>query len=137
MDNFSSHDALSLAELVRTRQVSPRELVTASIENIEALNPKLNAVIHKMYDRALKESESPVDGPFPGVPFMLQDLLSWLAGEPITSGSRYYKGWIAPHDTELVRRYKKSGVIIVGKTNTPEFGLTPFTEPELFGPANR
>jgi amidase len=134
MDDFSSHDALSLAELVRTRQVSPRELVSASIENIEALNPKLNAVVHKMYDRALKESESPVDGPFTGVPFMLKDLLSWLAGEPITSGSRYYKGWIAPHDTELVRRYKKSGVIIVGKTNTPEFGLTPFTEPELFGP---
>ena len=134
MDDFSSHDALSLAKLVRTGQVSPRELVSASIENIEALNPKLNAVIHKMYDRALKESESPVDGPFTGVPFMLKDLLSWLAGEPITSGSRYYKGWIAPHDTELVRRYKKSGVIIVGKTNTPEFGLTPFTEPELFGP---
>ena len=88
MDDFSSHDALSLAELVRTRQVSPRELVSASIENIEALNPKLNAVVHKMYDRALKESESPVDGPFTGVPFMLKDLLSWLAGEPITSGSR-------------------------------------------------
>ena len=134
MDNFSSHDALSLAELVRTGQVSARELVSASIENIEALNPKLNAVVHKMYDRALKEAESPVDGPFTGVPFMLKDLLSWFGGEPTTSGSRYYKGWIAPHDTEIVKRYRRSGVIVVGKTNTPEFGLTPFTEPELFGP---
>ena len=134
MDNFSSHDALSLAELVRTRQVSAQELVSASIENIEALNPKLNAVVHKMYDRALKEAESPVDGPFTGVPFMLKDLLSWFGGEPTTSGSRYYKGWIAPHDTEIVKRYRRSGVIVVGKTNTPEFGLTPFTEPELFGP---
>ena len=134
MDNFSSHDAVALAELVRTRQVSARELVSASIENIEALNPKLNAVVHKMYDRALKEAESPVDGPFSGVPFMLKDLLSWFGGEPTTSGSRYYKGWIAPHDTEIVKRYRRSGVIVVGKTNTPEFGLTPFTEPELFGP---
>ena len=134
MDNFSSHDALSLAELVRSRQVSPRELVTASIENIESLNPKLNAVIHKMYDRALKEADSPVDGPFTGVPFLLKDLLAWFAGEPTTSGSRYYKGWIPPHDTELVKRYRKTGVIVVGKTNTPEFGLTPFTEPELYGP---
>src|SRR4029079_19142691 len=135
MKDFSSHDALSLAELVRTKQVSARELITASIENIEALNPKLNAVIHKMYDRALKEAESPVDRPFSGVPFMLKDLLSWFAGEPISSGSRYLKGWIPPYDTELVRRFRRSGVIVVGKTNTPEFGLTPFTEAEAFGPA--
>src|SRR5215212_9515702 len=134
MKDFSSHDALSLADLVRTKQVSARELITASIENIEALNPRLNAVIHKMYDRALKEADSPADGPFSGVPFMLKDLLSWYAGEPIASGSRYFKGWIPPYDTELVKRYRRAGVIVVGKTNTPEFGLTPFTEPEAFGP---
>lgn len=136
MNDFSSHDALSLAELVRTRQVSPRELVTASIDCIESLNPKLNAVVHKMFDRALKEADGPRgDGPFDGVPFMLKDLLAWYAGEPITSGSRLYEGWIPPFDTEMVKRYRQSGVIVVGKTNTPEFGLTPFTEPELFGPA--
>ena len=134
MKDFYSHDALSLAELVRTKQVSALELVNASIENIEALNPKLNAVIHKMYDRARKEAGSPVDGPFSGVPFMLKDLLSWFAGEPISSGSRYLKEWIPPYDTELVKRYRRSGVIVVGKTNTPEFGLTPYTEPEAFGP---
>lgn len=136
MNDFSSHDALSLAALVRTRQVSPRELVTASIDCIESLNPKLNAVVHKMFDRALKEADGPRgDGPFDGVPFMLKDLLAWYAGEPITSGSRLYEGWIPPFDTEMVKRYRQSGVIVVGKTNTPEFGLTPFTEPELFGPA--
>ena len=134
MKDFSSYDALGLAELVRTKQVTARELVSASIENIEALNPKLNAVIHKMYDRAIKDAESPVHGPFGGVPFMLKDLLAWYAGEPISSGSRLFKGWIPPHDTEIVRRYKRSGVIVVGKTNTPEFGLTPYTEPEAFGP---
>ena len=134
MNNFSSHDALSLAELVRSGQVSARELVNASIENIEALNPRINAVIHKMYDGALKQAENPVDGPFAGVPFMLKDLLSWYAGEPIASGSNFCKGWIPPFDTEIVKRYRASGVIVVGKTNTPEFGLTPFTEPKAFGP---
>jgi amidase len=137
MQDFSSHDALSLAELVRTKQVSPRELVTDSIERIEALNPRLNAVIHKMYDAALKQSDGPLaGGPFDGVPFMLKDLLSWYAGEPIASGSRYFKDWVPPFDTEMVKRYRKSGVIVVGKTNTPEFGLTPYTEPVLFGPAH-
>ena len=134
MNDFSSYDALSLAELVRSGQVSARELVLSSIENIETLNPRLNAVVHKMYDRALQEAHSPVDGPFSGVPFVLKDLLSWYAGEPVTSGSRFFKGWIPPYDTEMVKRYRRSGVIVVGKTNTPEFGLTPYTEPELFGP---
>jgi amidase len=136
MNDYSVYSALELAELVRTGQVTARELVTSAIERIEALNPKLNAVVHKMYDRALTQAEKPsTGGPFHGVPFLLKDLLSWYAGEPITSGSRLYEGWIAPHDTEIVKRYRKAGVIVVGKTNTPEFGLTPYTEPELFGPA--
>ena len=136
MEDFSSHDALDLAELVRTGQVTPRELVTDSIERIESLNPKLNAVVHKMYDSALALADAPLsDAPFHGVPFMLKDLLSWYEGEPIASGSRLYKGWLPPHDTEMVKRYRRSGVIVVGKTNTPEFGLTPYTEPELFGPS--
>lgn len=136
MKDFSDFDATSLAELVRARRVSPRELVSASIERIESLNPKLNAVVHTMFERALREADEPVgDGPFAGVPFMLKDLLSWYAGEPITSGSRLFEGWIPPVDTEIVSRYRRAGVIVVGKTNTPEFGLTPYTEPELFGPA--
>jgi amidase len=136
MEDYSSHDALSLAVLVRTGQVSARELVTDAIERIESLNPRLNAVVHRMYDGALKQADAPLgEGVFHGVPFMLKDLLSWYAGETLTNGSRLFEGWIPPRDTEIVRRYRKAGVIVVGKTNTPEFGLVPYTEPELFGPA--
>lgn len=137
LQSYSSHDALSLAELVRTKQVTPRELVMASIERIESMNPKLNAVVHRMFEAALKQADGPLpDGPFRGVPFMLKDLLSWYEGEPLTSGSRLFKGWIPPQDTEIVTRYRRTGVIVVGKTNTPEFGLTPFTESEFLGPAH-
>src|SRR5262245_33455840 len=88
-----------------------------------------------MYDKALAQADGPLpEGAFRGVPIVLKDLLAWYAGEPITSGSRLFRGWVPPHDTEIVRRYRRSGVIVVGKTNTPEFGLTPYTEPELFGP---
>ncbi|MBV6522576.1 MAG: 6-aminohexanoate-cyclic-dimer hydrolase [Gemmatimonadaceae bacterium] len=135
MNDYSSYDALGLAQLVRAGDVAPRELVQAAIERIERLNPSLNAVVHTMYDRALQEAESELPGgAFRGVPILLKDLLAWYEGEPITSGSRLFRGWRPPYDTEIVRRYRRAGVIVVGKTNTPEFGLTPFTEPELFGP---
>lgn len=134
---YDRFDALGLAELVRRHEVSPRDLVVTAIERIDALNPQLNAVIHRLYDDALAAADTPPgDGPFAGVPFLIKDLLSWYVGAPIRSGSRLLDGFIAPHDSEIVRRYRRSGVIIVGKTNTPEFGLTPFTEPELFGPTH-
>jgi amidase len=132
---YDRYDGLGLAELVRRGEVSARELAITAIERIEALNPRLNAVIHKLYDDGLEAaSGARGDGPFAGVPFLLKDLLSWYAGAPVRSGSRLLDDFIAPVDSELVRRYKRSGVVILGKTNTPEFGLTPFTEPELFGP---
>ena len=132
--DFLQHDALGIAELVRRREISPRDAVLSSISRIEAVNPRLNAVVHRMFERALSDTEGPIpDGPFRGVPFLLKDLISWYEGEPITSGSRLFKGWIAPHDSEMTRRYKQAGLIVVGKTNTPEFGLVPFTESELLG----
>src|SRR5215207_9664773 len=132
---YEQYDAMGLAELVRRGDVTPRELVLAAIERIEALNPRVNAVIHRLYDDALNTADGPLpDGPFAGVPFLIKDLLSWYAGAPVRSGSRLLNDFIAPMDSELVRRYRRAGVIILGKTNTPEFGLTPFTEPELFGP---
>ncbi len=132
---YARHDALGLAALVRTGDVSPRELVAAAIERIEAVNPRINAVVHRMFDAALSQADGPLpDGPFRGVPYLLKDLLAWYGGEPITSGSRVFRGWKAPHDSEIVRRCRAAGLIVVGKTNTPEFGLVPFTEPELFGP---
>ena len=133
--DYDRYDGLGLAELVKRHEVSPRELAMTAIERIGALNPTLNAVIHTLYDDALVAADAPLgDGPFAGVPFLIKDLLSWYAGAPIRSGSRILDGFVAPHDSEIVRRYRRSGVIILGKTNTPEFGLTPFTEPELFGP---
>jgi amidase len=134
MIDFHLHDGLGVAELIRRKEISPRDAVSAAINRIEAINPRLNAVVHRMFDRALKEADGQVpEGPFHGVPFLLKDLLSWYAGEPITNGSRLFKGWIAPVDSEMVRRYRRAGLIVVGKTNTPEFGLVPFTESELSG----
>ena len=137
MNNFNeyeNYDGLGLAELVREGAVQPIELVEAAIARIEKLNPQINAVIHKMYDQACQAAESPLpDGPFAGVPFLLKDLLSGYAGEPLRNGSRFHRHQIAPEHSELVRRYLAAGLIVLGKTNTPEYGITGVTEPELFG----
>jgi len=132
---YASFDAMGLAELVRTGGISPAELVETAIARIEALNPRLNAVIHPMFDRARREAGSSLpDGPFRGVPFLLKDLSVLVAGVPMRAGSRFLDGWIPDHDSELVIRFRNAGLITLGKTSTPELGLTPYTEPELFGP---
>jgi len=131
-------DSLALAQLVRTGQVSPRELVDAAIRRIERLNPQLNAVVHPMFEQARRVADAPLafpDAPFAGVPFLIKDLLTAYAGEPMASGSALYAGWRPDHDSELMRRYRRAGVIVLGKTNTPELGLTPFTEPKAKGVA--
>ncbi|MEI8200818.1 MAG: amidase [Eubacteriales bacterium] len=134
---FEQYDGLGLAQLVKTKQIRPDELVEETISRIEDKNPKINAVIHKMYDYAHKTAcEDLPDGPFQGVPFLLKDIGNPFAGEPFCSGSKFLKDNIPDHDSELVKRYKAAGLIVVGKTNTPEFGLRPVTEPELFGSTN-
>lgn len=131
---FPALDGLGLAALIRSGDVSAREAVEASIDRIERLNPRLNAVVHRMFDRALREAVGPLpDGPFRGVPFLVKDLLTWVEGEPLSCGSRLFRGWTAPQDTEVARRYRGAGLVILGKTNTPEFGLVPFTESEALG----
>jgi amidase len=127
-------DGLALAGLVREKLVSSRELVDEAIERIDALNPKLNAIVARLDESAHRETALPLRGPFAGVPFLLKDLLSPLASVPFTSGSRYYRDHVPAYDSELVRRYKSGGLIIVAKTNTPEFGIMPVTESALFGP---
>lgn len=132
---YGQYDALGLAELVKNRSVTPEELCKAAISRIQAVNPRLNAVIHSMFDDACQLARKALpDGPFQGVPFLLKDLLAAYAGEPFTSGCKAYQHCIPDHDSELVRRYKKAGVIVVGKTNTSELGLLAVTEPELHGP---
>jgi amidase len=128
-------DAIAQAELVRRKQVKPIELVDAAIERIERVNPQINAVVTPMYDLARAAASGPLpDGPFAGVPFLLKDLTAAYAGVRMASGSRFLRDYVAPADSELVVRYKRAGLIVLGKTNTPEFGLVPTTEPALFGP---
>ncbi|HVP98347.1 MAG TPA: amidase [Roseiarcus sp.] len=133
---YGDYDGLGLAELVRKGSVHPRELVEAAIARIEAANPKLNAVVTKLYEMARLQADAPVSGPFAGVPFLLKDLGASLASAPTSQGTRGLKAIPRTYDDELVKRYRNAGLIVVGKTNTPEFGLAPVTEPEAFGPTH-
>jgi amidase len=134
---YARFDALELGRLIRAREISPLELVEWVIESIERLNPTLNAVVCRLDEDARRAAQEPLpEGPLAGVPMLLKDLLSAYAGKPFTSGSRLYKGYVPDCDAELVCRYKRAGLIIAGKTNTPEFGILPVTEPELFGPCH-
>ncbi len=130
-------DATAQAELVRRKDVTPIELVETAISRIERLNPTLNAVVTRMYDQARAAVAGPLpEGPFTGVPFLLKDLLAEYAGVRFTEGSAFLDGHYVPQvDSELTRRLKRAGVVIAGKTNTPEFGILPTAEPRLFGPA--
>ncbi len=132
---YNQYDGLGLAQLVKKKEISAAELCEEAITRIERVNPTLNAVITPMYDLARKAVQAILpDGPFHGVPFLLKDLLGDFAGVPQTMGSKALKNYIPAQDSELVRRYKKAGLVILGKTNTPEFGLKGVTEPELHGP---
>jgi amidase len=133
---YDEHDALGLAELVHKGEVSPAELVEAAIERIEARNPALNAVVHKNYERARRQAASELpDGPFRGVPFLLKDLGAEDAGEPCTASTAALLSWCPDRDAELVARYKRAGLVILGRTNSPELGIYGVTEPRLRGPA--
>jgi amidase len=128
-------DASGLAGLVRQGEIHPAELLDAAIERIEALNPPLNAVVARCYDRARQQARNQLpDGPFRGVPFLLKDMLAIDGGTCTTNGCRFFQGHAPARDSELVRRLKAAGLLIVGKTNTSELGILPVTEPRLYGP---
>ena len=131
-------DATAQAELVADGQVSPIELVDAAIERIEALDPKVNALTYRWFEaaRELARSGSLPDGPFRGVPFLLKDLHASEAGKPISHGNKAFKAanYISPADTDLVARYKAAGLVTLGRSNSPELGSVPVTEPEAWGP---
>ncbi|MBM3570710.1 MAG: amidase [Alphaproteobacteria bacterium] len=133
--DYEKYDGLGLAELVKRGEVAAEELVEAAIERIEARNPALNAVIHRLYDRGRAAARAADrSAPFAGVPFLVKDLMSPLAGAPLGNGSRWFGGFTAPRDCELMARYRRAGLAMIGKTNTPEFGLMPTTEPRAHGP---
>jgi amidase len=131
---YGSCDALGLAELVRKKEVKPGELVDAAIERIERLNPTLNAVITPLFDRARKAAAGELPrGPFTGVPYLLKDIGAALGGVRMAMGTAFLKDFVPDHDSELVSRLKRAGFILVGKTNTPELGILPTTEPRFGG----
>jgi amidase len=134
---YADYDGLGLAELVRKRQVTPAELVEAAIERIERHNPALNAIVYKAYDeaRAFASADPLRNGPFAGVPFLIKDLGAQVKGWPRSSGSNYAQVAADDVDSELVRRYRETGVVLVGKTNTPEFGIPGVTNSERLGPS--
>ena len=131
---YDRHDGLGLAELVRTRQVKPEELLDAAIARVERLNPRINGVVNRMYDaaRAAVRAGLP-EGPFTGVPFLLKDLGASCAGTVTSAGSALCRDAVADHDSEIVVRYRRAGLVLFGKTNVPEFGITTSTEPRLWG----
>lgn len=132
--NYANYDALGLAQLIKNKEISATELLDLAIATAEQENPAINAIITKLYDFGHQQIKQGLpDGPFSGVPFLLKDLLGSLAGTPMSNGSAAYKGSISPSDCELVKRYKSSGLVIFGKTNTPELGLMGVTEPKAFG----
>jgi amidase len=131
----ASLDAVAQAALVRRGEVTPAELTGWAIERIEALNPALNAVITPMYDQALAAAAAvPRTGPLAGVPYLLKDLIAEVAGVPFSEGSAFLRGHVSRFDSELVTRLRRAGLVIVGKTNTPEFGMVPTCEPVRHGP---
>jgi amidase len=138
-NDFAFLDATDQADLVRRKEATPRELVDAAIARIEAVNPRLNAVITPLFEQARAQADSSAlpTGPFRGVPFLLKDLGAHSAGDPYHEGTRFLRElrWRATSDTYLVAKLRAAGFIFLGKTNTPELGILPTTEPESYGPA--
>jgi amidase len=133
-DETADLDATALAHLVRSGKISAGEAVEAAIARVERLNPRLNAVVAPMFDEARRVAAGTSTGPFAGVPYLLKDLGAEYGGTALTEGSAFLAGhYRSPVDSELVVRLKRAGLVVIGKTNTPEFGILPTTEPALFG----
>ena len=134
LSDYERYDALALAELVRKREVTAAEVLEAAIERIDARNAAVNAVVTKMYDEARKVVAAGLpSGPFTGVPYLLKDLGAQYTGVVTSGSSRLFAKDVADHDSELTIRLRRAGLVVAGKSNTPEMGLAPSTESRLFG----
>ncbi len=132
---YPHYDGLGLARLIAAGEVSAREVLEAAIERIEMLNPQFNAVVQRFYDHAEAVLATGLpDSTLAGVPFLLKDLALFYAGRPLSNGSRLFADFVPSHDSTLVQRYRAAGLLMLGKTNTSEFGITMATEPVLYGP---
>ncbi len=134
LDEYTRHDALGLAELVRRNEVQPEELLDVAIAAIEQTNPRLNAVITRLYDRARDRIAAGLPtGPFTGVPYLLKDMLD-LEGTKVTWGSRLLRNNVSTHTHEILRRMEATGLSFLGRTNMSELGMVPHAEPKAYGP---
>ena len=134
-EDYARYDGLGLAELVRRREVSPAELLDAAIARMDATNHDINAVVCRLDDQARASVAAGLPaGPFTGVPYLLKDLGAHYQGAVTSFGGALFKDFVPDHDSEITIRLKRAGLVIVGKTNTPELGLASSTEPRLFGP---
>lgn len=133
--DYDKYDALGLAELVRKGAVKPEDLLDEAIARTEKVNPKINAVVLKHYDEAKRQiADGLPEGKFKGVPFLLKDLHLLLDGTVTSFGSGAFRDYKADHNSTLTQRYLDAGLVVFGKTNSPEFGLSVTTEPHLYGP---
>ncbi len=133
---YDKYDGLGLAELVKSKEVKPSEVLEAAIGRAEALNPKLNFFTYKAYDegRRMAEDAGLPDGPFKGVPWMVKELATPWEGLPMTSACPYFKDFVATFDSEMVRRVKQAGFVLLGKSNAPQAGWALSSESEMYGP---
>jgi amidase len=133
-EEYRKHDAISLTELITKRQVSTIEVLETAIARAEQVNPAINAIVHQQYEQARKAVAAGLpEGPLMGVPYLIKDLGFFETGEPATFGSSLFKDFIADHETAYVTRCKKAGLVFMGRSSSPEFGLNPNTEPRLYG----
>ena len=132
--DYEEHDAVGLAALVARGETTPEELLEAAIERVDARNGAVNAVTNKLYDHGREAIVDGLpDGPLKGVPYLLKDLGAALAGCPTTRGCRFFEDVVPAEDSELVKRLKRAGTVIFGRTNTCELGLSLTCEPQLHG----
>jgi Asp-tRNA(Asn)/Glu-tRNA(Gln) amidotransferase A subunit family amidase len=133
IEDYHRYDALKLAELIRTRELSAVEVLDEAISRAEAANPRLNAIVSKSYDDARTGARGPLpETPIAGVPFLIKDI-TYQKGMACSSGSRLFADFVPDHDSELVERYRAAGLLMFGRTSTPEFGLNVTTESVLLG----
>src|SRR4029077_15592165 len=133
-DEYRKHDAISLAGLIAKGQVSANEVLESAIAQAEQASPAINAIVHRQYEQARKAVATGLpEGPLKGVPYLIKDLGFLQTGEPASSGSSLFKDFVADHDTAYVTRCKKAGLVFMGRSASPEFGLNPNTEPRLYG----
>lgn len=133
-EEYRAQDGLALAQLIRSGQLSAAEVLELAIARAGAVNPQVNCIVEELYDRARAEARGQLPaGPFTGVPFLLKDLAMALEGTVTTQGSRFYRDWVADYTSTVVQRYQQAGLVIMGKSSSPEFGGTGTTESILFG----